>query len=83
MLNLAPLLQKAESQPTLPPPSDRRRIRECAGVSQHDIAVTVGVDRATVSRWEAGLLTPQGGHLSNYSLVLGELERIVARRASA
>jgi DNA-binding transcriptional regulator YiaG len=35
-----------------------RRIRKKLGITQAEFAARVGVERATVGRWEVGLLTP-------------------------
>jgi len=64
---------KRRAHRDLPPPALRRALREDAGLSQDDIAATMGVHRETVSRWERGLRTPRGDSLLNYVSLLGEL----------
>lgn len=76
--SLVELLRKAERRRSLPPPAERRRLRVLAGVSQEDLASVLRVDRATVSRWEAGILTPKDDRLLEYTLVLEELRRVMA-----
>ena len=78
--NLNLLLDKARCRASLPVASERRRIRKRAGVSQEDIAVTLGVNRATVCRWELGELNPGPAHLADYCQVLDELERVSTSR---
>jgi DNA-binding transcriptional regulator YiaG len=38
----------------LPPPLTRRRLREAAGLSLHDVGQAVGVSAMSVLRWERG-----------------------------
>jgi transcriptional regulator with XRE-family HTH domain len=57
----------------LPPPEMRRRLRERAGIPQEALAQAVGVDRATVSRWETGEREPRARHLARYVEVLDRL----------
>lgn len=76
--NLDELLRKAEQRRSLPPPAERRRIRELAGVSQQDVGSVLQVDRATVSRWESGILTPREARLRAYAAVLEELRKVVS-----
>ena len=50
-------------------------IRERAEVSLEELAAVLGVHRATLSRWERGLLTPRrGGAAERYFEALEELE---------
>ncbi len=62
----------------LPPSVVRRRLRRRAGVTQAAVAEAVGVNRATVSRWEAGVCAPRGENLLHYLEVL-DLLRLEAR----
>jgi transcriptional regulator with XRE-family HTH domain len=39
-----------------------RRERERAGMTRADLAYTVGVNKSTVSRWEAGSSIPTSAH---------------------
>jgi transcriptional regulator with XRE-family HTH domain len=57
----------------------RRQLRLRAGITQNAIAKAVDVDRATVSRWEAGSRTPAGENLVRYLEVL-ELLRLESGR---
>lgn len=57
----------------LPSPETRLLLRERAGISQDAVAQAVGVDRATVSRWESGEREPRDRHLARYVDVLDRL----------
>lgn len=57
----------------LPSPRRRRLIREAAGVSCSELASVVGVDAATVWRWERGTHRPRGRALERYVAVLEQL----------
>jgi DNA-binding transcriptional regulator YiaG len=50
-----------------------RRLRQAAGVSQAEIARTVGVDPSCLSRWEAGRRRPGGDAAVRWALVLRDL----------
>ena len=61
----------------LPEPSIRRALREHHGLSQGQLARLLGVDRASVSRYESGERTPRPSVAERY---LDVLERLAARR---
>ena len=67
------VLEKVRVRQSLPSPAARRAIRAASGLSQSDIAGQVGVSTETISRWEAGSVTPQHRHLVTYVEVLHEL----------
>jgi transcriptional regulator with XRE-family HTH domain len=69
----SPLWEKVEARRHLPAPDARRAIRVAAGVTQADVALEVGVDRAAVSRWERGERRPRGPALIRYSHLLQKL----------
>lgn len=51
----------------LPAPSERRRLRKSAGLSQAELAHIVGVTTAAVGHWETGTRsTPRGQLLDRY-----------------
>lgn len=64
---------------SLPPPAQRRRIRELAGHTQERVAAALGVSRVTVGRWEAGVRLPRGQQLRRYALLLDQLAHEVYR----
>lgn len=57
----------------LVPPRLRREIRRAAGLSQSDVARALGVDRATVSRYESGDRTPRRELAERYAELLRRL----------
>ncbi|MFD7457078.1 MULTISPECIES: helix-turn-helix domain-containing protein [unclassified Streptomyces] len=57
----------------LPPPKERRRLREAASLSQAQLAARMGVSRHTVRAWESGRTTPRGSRLEAYAQLLAEL----------
>jgi DNA-binding transcriptional regulator YiaG len=61
-------------QARLPRPTERRRIREAAGVSLREIAVALDVAPLTVLRWEQGKVTPRREHAVAYRSLLEGLE---------
>ncbi|TFD13854.1 XRE family transcriptional regulator [Cryobacterium sp. TMT1-2-2] len=67
-------IDEARARRALPAPALAKAIREGAGVSQSAIARTLGVNRMTVSRWEAGNNRPSAEHLNAYADVLRALE---------
>lgn len=64
----------------LPPPSQRRRIREDAHVSLRELARALGVTHAAIRNWEAGK-GPGQHKVTQYANLLAELERITRRPA--
>ena len=80
MNNLRDLIRQrvTENRPTaLPPLPTRRVLRVAAGLSQTDVALVVGVDRATISRWETGDREPAGPNREAYADALDEMARAV------
>ncbi|WP_329564417.1 helix-turn-helix transcriptional regulator (plasmid) [Streptomyces uncialis] len=60
----------------LPPPSVRGKLRVAAGLTQQDVADTVGVKRLAVARWELGEAHPRRPHREVYlRLLRGLAER--------
>lgn len=58
----------------LPDPEQRRALREAAGLSQQELANTIGVTRQAVSHWETGARNiPRGQLLDRYVEVLNTL----------
>ncbi|MFI1357041.1 helix-turn-helix domain-containing protein [Streptomyces sp. NPDC020898] len=54
----------------LPPPAERRRLREAQSLTQAQVAERVGVGRDTVRAWEAGRTTPRGRKAQTYASLL-------------
>ncbi|MFC8565644.1 helix-turn-helix domain-containing protein [Streptomyces sp. NPDC057245] len=57
----------------LPPPKERRRLRETTALTQTQLAVRVNVTPATVRAWESGRTTPRGRKREAYALLLKTL----------
>jgi transcriptional regulator with XRE-family HTH domain len=71
------LISRARRRSSLPAPPVRRLIREQASLTQTDIADALGVDRASVSRWESGEQAPRGPSREAYIELLNRLKREV------
>lgn len=71
----------------LPPPKERRRLRESRSLSQAQVAAKVGVTRETVRSWESGRTTPRGRKKEAYARLLAEFatpkDASAPRRADA
>ncbi|CAL9536877.1 helix-turn-helix domain-containing protein [Streptomyces sp. enrichment culture] len=59
----------------LPPPKERRRLRERASLTQGQLAARVGVTKETVRAWETGRTTPRGRKREAYAKLLASLAR--------
>jgi DNA-binding transcriptional regulator YiaG len=70
-VGLDELLVRVRSRRQLPPPAERRRIRETAGVSQRELALALGVSWTAVQRWEQGA-SPRT-HIDEYATALARL----------
>ncbi|MEU8653202.1 helix-turn-helix domain-containing protein [Streptomyces sp. NPDC048737] len=56
----------------LPPPEERRRLREKRSLTQAQLAARLGVSRETVRAWETGRSTPSGRKRESYAKLLAE-----------
>jgi DNA-binding transcriptional regulator YiaG len=68
------LLEVVRSRRSLPRPTERRRIREDAGVSLRAVGDALGVSHAAVASWERGATPRKQG--SQYAELLRELEAV-------
>ncbi|MDG9708353.1 helix-turn-helix domain-containing protein [Streptomyces sp. DH10] len=57
----------------LPPPKERRRLREAASLTRAQLASRVGVTSGTVRGWETGRSTPRGRKGEKYARLLNSL----------
>ncbi|MFH8895172.1 helix-turn-helix domain-containing protein [Streptomyces coeruleorubidus] len=57
----------------LPPPKERRRLREAASLTRAQLASRVGVTSETVRGWETGRSTPRGRKAEKYAKLLNSL----------
>lgn len=59
----------------LPPPVERRRLRETASLTRTQLAARLGVSREVVRAWETGRTRPRGREGEAYAELLGLLAR--------
>ncbi|QWA26362.1 helix-turn-helix domain-containing protein [Streptomyces sp. JCM17656] len=64
-----PLVTQTSAVP-LPPPEERRRLREAGALTQAQVAERMGVSRETVRAWESGRTTPRGRRRDAYAQLL-------------
>jgi transcriptional regulator with XRE-family HTH domain len=64
------LREELAARRDLPPPAERRALREAAGISLETVAREIGVTRQAVGHWEAGDRRPRGANLRRYVEVL-------------
>jgi DNA-binding transcriptional regulator YiaG len=57
----------------LPPPPERRRLREDASFSKQELAAILAVTPQTFAKWESGRYSPSGASRVAYAAVLGRL----------
>ncbi|MDX3532709.1 helix-turn-helix domain-containing protein, partial [Streptomyces sp. ID05-39B] len=60
----------------LPPPKERRRLRELGSLTQAQLATRLGVSRETVRAWETGRSTPSGRKRESYGKLLASLAAV-------
>jgi transcriptional regulator with XRE-family HTH domain len=78
------LLAEVAAGKALPPPAERRRLREAAGVSQAQVAKAVGARREAVGNWELGKTEPRPPQRAAYARLLeGLAQRFPAPPADA
>jgi DNA-binding transcriptional regulator YiaG len=65
-MSTTPLERLAAAKRDLPPPKERRRLREGAGLSIREFAHALGVSATSVARWETGERQPHGPFLHVY-----------------
>ncbi|WP_435863946.1 sigma factor-like helix-turn-helix DNA-binding protein [Streptomyces spongiicola] len=63
-----------EAVPPLPPPKERRRLREAKALSEAELAEVLGVTKATVRAWETGRGDPRGRKREAYATLLAAYE---------
>ncbi|MFI0898337.1 telomere-associated protein Tap [Streptomyces sp. NPDC020983] len=63
------LLEQVPSD-DLPPPAERRRLREAAGLSQAQVAAALGTRREAVGNWEGGKTEPRAPQRAAYARLL-------------
>ncbi|MDD9383142.1 helix-turn-helix domain-containing protein [Streptomyces sp. ZAF1911] len=61
---------------SLPPISERVRLRRAGGFTQAQVAQAIGVRHQQVFRWERGLAEPRGKRREAYAELLRELAQM-------
>ncbi|MER6052658.1 helix-turn-helix transcriptional regulator [Streptomyces sp. NPDC001793] len=64
------------SRPPLPPPAERKRLRQAHGLTLDEVAAALQVRRATVSGWEAGKTEPRPPERDAYARMLKQLAQL-------
>jgi DNA-binding transcriptional regulator YiaG len=72
------LIDQVRAKRRMPSPETARMIRRAAHVSQARMAREIGVDRATLHRWEAGLARPRPTARAKWAALLDELQKVLA-----
>jgi DNA-directed RNA polymerase specialized sigma24 family protein/DNA-binding XRE family transcriptional regulator len=57
----------------LPPPKERRRLREAGALTHAQLASRVGIGQGTLRAWESGQTTPRGRGREAYARLLAQL----------
>ncbi|WP_345637018.1 helix-turn-helix domain-containing protein, partial [Streptomyces thinghirensis] len=61
------------SRSPLPPPAERRRLRQAHALTLDEVASALGVRRATVGGWESGKAEPRPPEREAYARLLKQL----------
>ncbi|MER8002399.1 helix-turn-helix domain-containing protein [Streptomyces sp. NPDC095613] len=64
------------SRSPLPPPAERKRLRQAHGLTLDEVAAALRVRRATVSGWEAGRTEPRPPERDAYARMLKQLAQL-------
>ncbi|MFJ4616280.1 telomere-associated protein Tap [Streptomyces griseus] len=64
------------SRSPLPPPAERKRLRQSHGLTLEEVATTLDVRRATVGAWESGRTEPRPPQREPYAHLLKQLARL-------
>ncbi|MER6037368.1 helix-turn-helix transcriptional regulator [Streptomyces sp. NPDC001835] len=64
------------SRSPLPPPAERRRLRQAHALTLDEVAAALGVRRATVGDWEAGKTEPRPPQREAYARLLEQLTQL-------
>ncbi|GEC02392.1 transcriptional regulator [Streptomyces spinoverrucosus] len=64
------------SRSPLPPPAERKRLRQAHGLTLDEVAAALQVRRATVSGWEAGRTEPRPPEREAYARLLKQLAEL-------
>ncbi|MEV5433182.1 helix-turn-helix transcriptional regulator [Streptomyces sp. NPDC052701] len=64
------------SRSPLPPPAERRRLRQAHALTLDEVAAALGVRRATVGGWETGKTEPRPPEREAYARLLRQLAKL-------
>ncbi|MFF8196440.1 telomere-associated protein Tap [Streptomyces bobili] len=64
------------SRSALPPPAERRRLRQAHGLTLDEVAAALQVRRATIGGWEAGKTEPRPPEREAYARLLDKLAEL-------
>ncbi|MFI7296916.1 telomere-associated protein Tap [Streptomyces sp. NPDC050121] len=64
------------SRSPLPPPAERRRLRQAHALTLDEVAAALGVRRATVGGWESGRTEPRPPEREAYARLLKQLAKL-------
>ncbi|MFE9839137.1 telomere-associated protein Tap [Streptomyces sp. NPDC005551] len=64
------------SRSPLPPPAERRRLRQAHALTLDEVAAALGVRRATVGGWETGKAEPRPPEREAYARLLQQLAKL-------
>ncbi|GGR64953.1 telomere-associated protein Tap [Streptomyces aurantiogriseus] len=70
------------SRSPLPPPAERKRLRQAHGLTLDEVAAALKVRRATVSGWEAGKTEPRPPERDAYARMLKQLAQLYPANAA-
>jgi transcriptional regulator with XRE-family HTH domain len=76
-MEIEDLILEAAGRRLLPPPEQRRRIREQANLTQCEVAGVLGTDASCISHYERGTREPRGEMRKAYGALLDRLRREV------
>ncbi len=71
------------SRSVLPPPAERRRLRQAHGLTLDEVAAALQVRRATIGGWEAGKTEPRPPEREAYARLLDKLAELYPADAAA
>jgi DNA-binding transcriptional regulator YiaG len=71
--HIDPIEDELALRDRLPPPAERRALREQVGLSRARVAAALDVAQETVKHWESGDSVPRRSNLRAYAALLDQL----------